>query len=1349
MSQILWTTLPVRIDTTGNAMVSVFVAPKLDSASLTYPMQTWPSIVQQAKFQIRLYGPVSPIPMQTVAASVLNSAFDEALWEQIFPPSGMAVKPFAFQDNSARQMWSYPVDVVHEDIKSLFASAQAQSPTALPVLDWNAASPLMNLVNGYAMANNLRTQVRQQLGHQWSGKWGQRNTEELQALHSPTIGLTPLQQAVWLAKRFYDRPTPSKDTHNNRMGNASIPAPPTFDFNERMAILADHPYLLRRLGLVIDLQFSFTGTPTGFVQVLPTWDLTGQFSGKDVTPRTAYEVSGLRFQARAGSTVDSADALDCVAGMLPLEDANRFYVTTGDPDGTMHKTVDFASNMANLISFIKNEASQSQTVAAPPSEGLPARRNTGVTITRKGRATALQSRFAHVAKLHASFEAAAPADLFSQDITRGYRVDVLSQSSMAWASLHKRLVQYTINGTKITDGPVKDEGYMKSASGTSDSDPNGPTDLYVHEKLFGWHGWSLAASRPGQQIMPDSSVAPPPDNGQPTDPSLPIGSAIKVQPGTLPSMRYGEAYRLRARAVDLAGNSLDMSDPAINPLHVTAPVMFGRPEPVPPPVLLYPSGVTEGESIENLVIRSNPTDGVSVAAMAASFNAAYSDPTNPLRFTDQGNVHKVYFPNCDRHVAPPKESQVFAEMHGDFDAVFAAGSDRDRWYRLGTREEGTFMDTRIASLTDTSNNGYINNPNSPVIVRPPQVPADQPPAVPSAGSIVANRGDPLNSGEYVAVQPSSGFVMTPYLPDSMAAGGVAWDPTTNANVWGKWSWGGAGNDFTQWPDYRSARISVTPGAGPAPVYSVGSSANGTLLGVALPPAAIVTLKYASTPRPDRLGHLQYVQDYQPQDDLTDGRHWMVTPSRTLTLVHAVQKPLAPPSAQIDLLRNYNDTFVGHSLTLTTESHSTGQVDLSGAWIEYIDDVATDAPQYPPTTGHAYQVTIPYGTNTILDRGPKHEFGDTKHRILSYTPTATTRFKEYFPPAIIKDPTQISVAGTAPGPILPNNQYSTPSSARPHAPKVAYIVPTFAWDESTAGQSVRRGGGLRVYLERPWYSSGQDEQLAVVITQLFGVTPATQPFLSMWGRDPVWDSNTNGIVTATAFPNSRVAPVSCTLLENGASVLVLPMGVPTYHPGKKLWFCDIVMDPGQTYFPFVSLALVRYQASSLKGVEISAVTRADFAQLVPDRTLNVAAVTGGVAVTLTGVAADSVMGPKLAPIVPPKVPAGYVPAPSSHAILASIQQRAVGSVGEIGWSTIGNTVSLSGQMPVGGGTAKWTGTLPVPAVTTGAERRVLVEEYEIYQADPVNNLVQHFIPTGQRLVYADTMPIPKAVIIRKG
>ncbi len=70
---------------------------------------------------------------------------------------------------------------------------------------------------------------------------------------------------------------------------------------------------------------------------------------------------------------------------------------------------------------------------------------------------------------------------------------------------------------------------------------------------------------------------------------------------------------------------------------------------------------------------------------------------------------------------------------------------------------------------------------------------------------------------------------------------------------------------------------------------------------------------------------------------------------------------------------------------------------------------------------------------------RHEFGDTRHRYVSYHLEATTRYREYFPPEITSDPKNIQRIG-------PLKSIHVPSSARPAALKPLYILPTYRWSD---------------------------------------------------------------------------------------------------------------------------------------------------------------------------------------------------------------------------------------------------------------------------------------------------------------
>ena len=140
---------------------------------------------------------------------------------------------------------------------------------------------------------------------------------------------------------------------------------------------------------------------------------------------------------------------------------------------------------------------------------------------------------------------------------------------------------------------------------------------------------------------------------------FPFQTSFQVVPGALPLLRYGTTYRLRAHAVNLAGNSVppESEDSTL----ATPPHPYLRFEPLPSPVLILRDWVTEGESLERMVIRSN------YDVSAADYVQL---PMVQQVIAGQGYHYK---PDNERHVAPPKTLQLMAELHGMFDAAMGAG----------------------------------------------------------------------------------------------------------------------------------------------------------------------------------------------------------------------------------------------------------------------------------------------------------------------------------------------------------------------------------------------------------------------------------------------------------------------------------------------------------------------------------------------------------------------------------------------------------------------------------------------------------------------------------------------------
>jgi hypothetical protein len=489
------------------------------------------------------------------------------------------------------------------------------------------------------------------------------------------------------------------------------------------------------------------------------------------------------------------------------------------------------------------------------------------------------------------------------------------------------------------------------------------------------------------------------------------------------------------------------------------------------------------------------------------------------------------------------------------------------------------------------------------------------------------------------------------------------------------------------------------------------------------------------------------------DQILAGQHWMFTPWRKVTFIHAVRTPLKDPVLLIKPTR----TAIGQTYaaiigtkadpaggTILFSRRSTARVDVDATWAMPIDTGTNPDPVTPVQfAAHAFDIEParagfgwikdPNGNSIqnvdAQNLNARHEFHDTKFRAVTYQGTATSFYVEYFrqhfdlpfsigelqsarepgiafeggtvqltarsgnkpprrlipaPPGtdpgtpaptpgdylVVEDPNlnganpdaathgTIQLLANAPistdhtlvspaidfsyvGPTI--HTFSHPAadqtvhmhvlnSARPKAPHVRYVVPIFK-RTLVRGGIARTGGALRVYLDRPWWSSGDEERLGVLCWHR-GSSSAKlppdefAPYVTQWGYDPVFRSNTvlPDQPTPACFPfatNSK-SNGSLTIEESSFSVDVAGHDVG-FDSDRGLWYCDIrVTDPKgnslTTYTPFIRMALARYQPFSIADAHLSRVVLVDYAQLAPDRHLTVTGSDLKRAVTITGRAA---------------------------------------------------------------------------------------------------------------------------------
>jgi hypothetical protein len=397
---------------------------------------------------------------------------------------------------------------------------------------------------------------------------------------------------------------------------------------------------------------------------------------------------------------------------------------------------------------------------------------------------------------------------------------------------------------------------------------------------------------------------------------------------------------------------------------------------------------------------------------------------------------------------------------------------------------------------------------------------------------------------------------------------------------------------------------------------------------------------------------------------------------------------------------------------------------------------------------------------------KQEFGDTRYRRVTYQCVATTAFQEYFP-------SQVNVGDfTATGPSL---TVDVPSTAVPPAPVIREAVPCYRWDRPADLTLPRRryAAGVRLILERPWFVTGDGEQIAVVLMDPASYPPsaADRPHVTHWGVDPAWDGGSlPGAPAPSSFPAG--GPAVQVPVPGLDTATLVPHDV-RFDASRDAWICDIPVDPGAAYAPFIRLAVVRYQLNSLQGLKASRVVVAPFVQVLPERQVfftpptPAAPDTYGVLVAGNTYTASPVPQPPAPPSGDSIVDVqGIEPPPSL--VEVTVQQRLPGTTDDAGWRpadaslpvtiTVHSSVSGLGLLRAPQGTPLWSGSVTLPPDRQPGEFRILVAERELLLSDawqeftytvivgppevpppPRRETFTGFYPPGsQRLVFAEAL-----------
>lgn len=1243
---------------------------------------------------------------------------------------------------------------------------------------------------------------------------------------------TPIKKMlrdVHAAAGYYNRPEEQPHDHDDLAAAVAPPRTPHSDpdFHERAAAACSVKTLARALGLVVDLKVDQDDLAE-LSSAHRIWcEVEIAQTERYVSPVTLCTTSGMQFLALP------REPDRWTGGRLRLGDEDRYRVVDLDPDAGGMSVEQMLRSVLRALAIEVNGDGGS---FAPPSV-----RATGFAVAEIDRPDRLKDQLDDSPKgepaVHQPGAQPGP-ELKFEHLLRGTRLEVWDDLTKSWHSLHERSVVASFGKNEIFKSN-DDVGHLQNPPLSQvPGDPvNNP--FYVHEVLAGWDGWSLSAPRPGKLVIHNPSDHAEPGRERITDeqeatvnPGLGVRSSAKH--GSLPALRYGCRYSFRIAGVDLAGNSVPMNrdlPPEVSEAQILA--AKGHLDSVRTKMLARDNASVTADLRSRDKLRA-PTLGTgggvraeAERAMASVMQSAASVRVRPELDTSEEDLAKLiadadaatvtvpkpflrwdpitaptfvprvaYVPGeslqrmvirtgltsapgvTERHIVPPKGSELEAEQDGRLDQLMREGKVA-RAYAIALKERGSLFYKEVQDIDNPKRRVIqpgIKLLSMPNVTEPKTLEQIQDPEVqPAAGQYIVHDVDNL---------------LVPYLPDPMADGValVFYDAGadhkfTNPRVLQSVTLKYAGD----WPLLQPLRLVLHS----AP--RLDAEQDGNVIRVGLPPGEQVAVKVSSTLDDAHLKKMGLwvtspINDPNVPDAdrqvlaaaARDGWLWWLTPDEDLRLVHATARPAIPPKISRLVAEPRSANVVAANLDGVLDVHgaSTDKVELRAEWAEPVDDPTAPEPSSRTTREVVVKHNIEenerfslltFNPNSAKHVGTRdaevplrravHTLPDTKARKVTYQLHGSSRYREFFLPDELPKTDDTASLGN---PV----EVNIPSSAVPAPPVVHDVIPMFHWDQTTEPEhpfAIRRSrrSGVRIWLDRPWFSSGDGEMLAVIATGDPELSKDKTDTVSLWARDPILVSskiaNSYEVPVLTAWQQRAVQlnlkPES---LPGRPELHVIKPGSPTagdkvinayaytpeFDPGRKRWYVDAVFESAGASWPFLRLAVARYQPNSIAGMEFSQVVATDFVQLPPERIGTLSRPDKDhVRVSITGVSSATNAPGLTLPASRPDKPEQLAPLLiKSHRVVATLQTRGKTSGSDLEWKSGTEVPCALAGVDATTYKATWTAELalePAEQLLTPGDSddlRVQIEEYEILSADETPG-TPGLTPT-ERLVYAD-------------
>ena len=375
---------------------------------------------------------------------------------------------------------------------------------------------------------------------------------------------------------------------------------PRFDFHAALSLLGHHPELLRHLGLAIDLEVDLIASPTSV-------GVTTGYGGVQAIEIPLVTQTTAAFLAQPNPLPDFTEQVD---GFLALQDEKAFL-----------SIVDPHLAAARLTA--------AAALATDQDDGtLPALATRAMTLVRPDVTNAFANRTVRQAALEDQLQkfldgsTTNPVGLFAEDVTMGHRIDVLD--GQKWRSLFERRVRRRVllsqeaqprdrararRGLEHPAARHRAGGRPRAHRGG----PGRPDQAHRHVPAGRRHVPLGRVERRRPAAEPHARRHDRRAGGEGRQPARcrarrPRSPSTTAScPGRSRGCGSGVAYRMRARCVDLAGNSVPLG--GRSPKGSVVPKeTFGRLEPIAAPTVVRRSprpapGV--GDTPYELVVRSD------------------------------------------------------------------------------------------------------------------------------------------------------------------------------------------------------------------------------------------------------------------------------------------------------------------------------------------------------------------------------------------------------------------------------------------------------------------------------------------------------------------------------------------------------------------------------------------------------------------------------------------------------------------------------------------------------------------------------------------------------------------------